>query len=142
MRTVDGHRKMPWPSSMKGGVMGDTKASTPHDTASDASLRTDEFKELLDYIADNIPQPVNLEMMRLRAMLDEAGIEWHDDSGMGLCRTNDTGDCGWTYSAICGEHTFGEIELWTNTMIENKLDPIGLQTAEEAFELIREEVGA
>ena len=28
-----------------------------------------------------------------------------------------------------------------NTMIENKLDPIGLDTAEEAFELIRAEAG-
>lgn len=83
----------------------------------------------------------NEEMLRLREMLDDAGIEWHDNTDEIMCRTSDTGDCGWTFSAICGERTCGVIELWTNTMIENKLDPIGLQTAEEAFELIREEVG-
>lgn len=85
--------------------------------------------------------PPNREMLRLRDMLDAAGIEWHDASDEIMCRTNDTGGCGWTFSAICGRHAYGTIELWTNTMLDNKLDPIGLSTAEEAFALIREEVG-
>ena len=103
---------------------------------------TDEFKEAIDSIADRTPTPPNREMLRLRDMLDGAGIEWHDNSDEIMCRTSDTGDCGWKkFSAICGRYAFGEIELWTNTMLDNKQDPIGLGTAEEAFALIREEVG-
>lgn len=88
--------------------------------------------------------PPNSEMLRLRDMLDGAGIEWRDDSDETMCRTNNASDCGWdwTFSAICGRYTYGAIELWTKTMVENKQDPIGLQTAEKAFALIREEVGA
>lgn len=85
----------------------------------------------------------NAEMLRLRAMLDRAGVEWHDASDETMCRTSDTGGNDWgKFSAICGRYAYGNIELWTKTMQENKLDPIGLGTADEAFELIREEVGA
>ena len=100
------------------------------------------FQDELDHFANNAAVPPNKEMRRLRDMLDEAHIKWYDASGMGLCRTNDTGDYDWTFSAICGEHTYGTIELWTRTMMQNREYPIGLSTAEEAFELIREEVGA
>ena len=92
---------------------------------------------------DMTPTPPNREMMRLRDMLDEARIEWHDDSDRFMCHTNDTGGNDWKkFSAICGRYAYGNIELWTDTMQENKLDPIGLDTAEEAFALIREEVEA
>ena len=85
--------------------------------------------------------PPNREMLRLRDMLDAAGIEWHDASDEIMCRTHDTEDDSWTFSAICGQHAYGEIELWTRTMKQDREDPIGLDTAEEAFALIREEVG-
>ena len=93
-------------------------------------------------MTDMTPLPPNREMMRLRDMLDAAGIEWHDDSDFLMCRTHDTAHRDWTFSAICGRYAYGTIELWTKTMRENKQDPIGLNTAEEAFELIRKEVGA
>lgn len=84
----------------------------------------------------------NKEMIELRRMLDAAGIEWHDDSDGLFCRTNDVDeDFSWTFSATCGTCSYGTIELWTRTMRERKQDPIGLDTAEEAFELIRKEVG-
>ena len=88
-----------------------------------------------------VPMPLNREMMRLRDMLDGAHIEWHDASDGIMCRTHDTEDDSWTFSAVCGYGAYGTIELWTKTMRENKQDPIGLNTAEEAFALIREEVG-
>lgn len=91
------------------------------------------------------PAP-NKEMVRLREMLDEAGIKWHDASGGYYCRTQgpsaDIDD--WQFSAVCGPHAYGEIELWTQTMRYTKphaLNPIGLDTAEDAFALIRQEVG-
>lgn len=84
----------------------------------------------------------NEEMLRLRDMLDGAGIEWHGHNDI-YCHTDDADeDRSWTFSAICGYGAYGTIELWTKTMCENKLGPIGLDTAEEAFALIREEVGA
>lgn len=84
----------------------------------------------------------NAEMLRLRKMLDLAHIEWRDNSDEATCRTSDTGGNDWgKFSAICGRWAYGEIELWTRTMQESKLDPIGLSTAEEALALIREEVG-
>lgn len=86
--------------------------------------------------------PPNREMMRLRNMLDAAGIEWYDASDGIMCRTHDTLDDNWTFSAICGPHTYGEIELWTHSMKQNREDPIGLNTAEEAFAYIRAEVRA
>lgn len=86
--------------------------------------------------------PPNREMLRLRDMLDGAGIEWHDNSDRFMCRTQLFDGDEMVYSAICGRYAYGNIELWTDTMQENKLDPIGLQTAEDAFEMIREEVGA
>lgn len=88
------------------------------------------------------PTPPNREMLRLRDMLDAAGIEWHDASDGIMCRTHDTENDDWTFSAICGYGAYGTIELWTKTMKQNREDPIGLNTAEEAFALIRKEVGA
>ena len=90
------------------------------------------------------PAP-NKEMARLREMLDEAGIKWHDASSGSFCRTQGPSkdDKQWQFSAVCGPHAYGEIELWTQTMRDAKpyaLDPIGLDTAEEAFALIRAEV--
>lgn len=85
--------------------------------------------------------PPNREMLRLRDMLDGAGIEWHDNTDEIMCRTQLFDGDEMVYSAICGRYAYGTIELWTNSMIENKLTPIGLQTAEDAFALIREEVG-
>ena len=114
--------------------------TTQYDPLSGAPLGISPLASV--WFANNAAVPPNKEMRRLRDMLDEAHIEWYDASGMGFCRTNDTGDYDWTFSAICGEHTCGEIELWTKTMIENKQNPTGLQTAEEAFALIREEMGA
>ena len=82
-----------------------------------------------------------VEMLRLRAMLDGAGIEWHDNSDNFMIRTSDIDSSGWKeFSAICGPYAYGTIELWTREMVENKLDPIGLDTAEEAFALIRRQV--
>ena len=89
----------------------------------------------------NTPFPPNQEMMRLRAMLDEVGIEWHDNTDETTFRTQLYDGDDMVYSAICGRHTFGNIELWTRNARSCKLGPIGLDTAEEAFELIREEVG-
>lgn len=84
----------------------------------------------------------NAEMMRLRDMLDRAGIEWHDDSDGVFCRTAQLSDGEIVFSAVCGPYAYGNIELWTGTMLEAKEDPVGLATAAEAFELIRKEVGA
>lgn len=82
-----------------------------------------------------------VEMLRLRAMLDEAGIKWYDDSDRYICRTQARSeDAKIDFSAIYGRSTYGNIELWTREMRENKLDPIGLNTAEEAFALIRRQV--
>ena len=87
--------------------------------------------------------PPNREMVRLRQMLDGAGIEWEDNSDFIMCRTQGYGEDGeWDYSAIFGFGAYGEIELWTRDMKIRKEDPVGLGTAEEAFELIREQVGA
>lgn len=85
----------------------------------------------------------NAEMVRLRAMLDGAGIEWEDNSDCIMCRTQRRGeDEKLDFSAICGRYAYGAIELWTRNAISCKQDPVGLSTAEEAFELIRDEVGA
>ena len=82
-----------------------------------------------------------VEMLRLRAMLDKAGIEWHDNSDERIYRTQAYGEDGKLgFSAIYGRSTYGNIELWTREMRENKLDPIGLNTADEAFALIRRQV--
>ena len=86
--------------------------------------------------------PPNAEMLRLRDMLDGAGIPWEDNSDEIMCRTQLFDGDEMVYSAICGQHAYGEIELWTRTMKQDREDPIGLDTAEEAFALIREEVGA
>jgi len=89
-----------------------------------------------------MPVPPNDEMKRLRGMLDAAGIEWHDNTDGILCRTQRFDGDGMVYSAVCGMSTYGTIELWTRNARSCKQDPIGLDTAEEAFELICEEVGA
>ena len=83
----------------------------------------------------------NDEMLRLRDMLDGAGIEWHDNSDCMFCRTQLFDGDEMVYSAVCGMSTYGNIELWTRNARSCKQDPIGLDTAEEAFGLIREEVG-
>jgi len=101
----------------------------------------DELKEAIDSIADRTPVPPNREMLRLRDMLDSAGIEWHDNSDEIMCRTQLFDGDEMVYSAICGRHAYGNIELWTRNARSCKQDPIGLSTAEEAFALIREEVG-
>lgn len=85
--------------------------------------------------------PPNHEMLRLRDMLDGAGIEWHDNSDETMCRTQLFDGDTMVFSAICGYGAYGTIELWTRMMKQNRQDPIGLDTAEEAFALIREEVG-
>ena len=92
-------------------------------------------------LSANTPFPPNQEMMRLRAMLDDVGIEWHDNTDETTFRTQLYDGDDMVYSAICGRHTFGNIELWTRNARSCKLGPIGLDTAEEAFALIREEVG-
>jgi len=85
----------------------------------------------------------NAEMVRLRQLLDEAGIGWHDNSDFVMCRTQaNDGDEILDFSAICGFGAYGVIELWTRDMRIRKEDPIGLQTAEEAYQMIREQVGA
>lgn len=91
--------------------------------------------------ANTSPFPPNQEMMRLRDMLDGADIEWYDNSDETTCRTQLYDGDDMVYSAIYGQHTFGTIELWTRNARSCKLGPIGLNTAEEAFALIREEVG-
>ena len=101
----------------------------------------DELKEAIDRIADRTPTPPNREMLRLRDMLDGAGIEWHDASDEIMCRTQLFDGDEMVYSAICGRHAYGTIELWTRNARSCKQDSIGLNTAEEAFALIREEVG-
>ena len=83
----------------------------------------------------------NKEMTRLRALLDRAGIKWNDNSDETMCRTQLFDGDEMVYSAICGPHAYGVIELWTRNARSCKLDPVGLGTAEEAFALIREEVG-
>ena len=85
--------------------------------------------------------PPNAEMVRLRQMLDGNGIGWQDNSDFIMCRTQGYGeDDEWDFSAICGFGAHGEIELWTRDMRIRKEDPIGLGTAEEAYELIRGQV--
>lgn len=102
----------------------------------------DELKEAIDRIADRTPTRPNHQMLRLRDMLDAAGIEWHDNSDEIMCRTQLYDGDEMVYSAICGRYAYGEIELWTRNARSCKQDPIGLSTAEKAFALIREEVGA
>jgi len=108
-------------------------------------MRSDEMIDeyMLGEMLESLRQvEPNEETLRLRDMLDEAGIEWHGDRDV-FCHTNDADeDHNWTFSAICGYGAYGTIELWTRTMKQNKEEPIGLDTAEEAFALIREEVGA
>ena len=87
----------------------------------------------------------NAEMLRLRDMLDADGIEWWDERDRHFCHTfvtrgEDIGE-DIAASCICGIHAYGAIEVWTRTMRIRKEDPVGVATAEEAFELIREEVG-
>lgn len=101
------------------------------------------MKKPLTHPPLSVTEP-NEEMRRLREMLDSAGIiEWHDSTDNVFCRTyGPSKKVGkWKYSAVCGDFAYGTIELWTQTMREKKLDPIGLDTAEEAFELIKQEVG-
>ena len=85
--------------------------------------------------------PPSTEMMRLRDMLDVEGNAWHDNSDRIAYRTQLWDGDHNVFSAIYGRYTYGEIELWTRSMQERKEDPIGLDTAEEAMELIRKEVG-
>lgn len=84
---------------------------------------------------------MSADMVRLRAMLDADGIEWCDNTDELICRTQQWDGDEMVFSAIYGRYTYGEIELWTKTMKERHEDPIGLDTAEEAMELIRREVG-
>jgi hypothetical protein len=88
---------------------------------------------------DEKVQP-NAEMLRLRDMLDAEGIEWEDNSDEIACRTQRWDAERMVFSAICGVHAYGTIEVWTWTMRRRKEDPVGCATAEEAFALIREEV--
>lgn len=84
----------------------------------------------------------NAEMARLRTMLDGSGIEWEDNSDFVMCRTQEYDGDVMVFSAVCGEYAYGAIELWTRNMRAAKEDPIGLSTAEEAYQMIREQVGA
>ena len=81
------------------------------------------------------------EMIRLREMLDEEGVEWSDHSDGFFCRTQQFDGDEIVFSAACGLFACGTIELWTRKMIAAREDPVGLDTAEEAMRLIREEVG-
>ena len=83
----------------------------------------------------------NAEMLRLRDMLDAEGIKWWDERDRHFCHTLVTRGEDIAASCICGIHAYGNIEVWTRTMRIRKEDPIGCSTAEEAFALIREEVG-
>lgn len=84
--------------------------------------------------------PPNAEMTRLRAMLDGAGIEWDDNSDEIMCRTQRYDGDEMVFSAVNGEFAYGEIELWTRDMRIRKEDPVGLDSADDAFEMIREQV--
>lgn len=84
---------------------------------------------------------VNDEMARLRAMLDEEGIEWNDNTDGFFCRTQQFDGDEIVFSAVCGPFAYGTIELWTRKMVAAREDPVGLATAEEAMRLIREVVG-
>jgi hypothetical protein len=87
--------------------------------------------------------PPNYQMMRLRDMLDADRIAWEDRSDELSCRTQQLDEDGKiVFSAVCGRYAYGEIELWTASMIAEKTDPVGLATAEEALRMIRSEVGA
>ena len=75
------------------------------------------------------------EMDKLRKKLNEAGIEWHDNTryseDMILVRTQGDG-----FSVICGDGSFGGyhglLEVWTVIMD----DPEGYCTAEECMDYI------
>lgn len=81
---------------------------------------------------------MNGEMARLREMLNEEGIEWNDNSDGFFCRKQQLDEDNIVFSAVCGPFAYGTIELWTRKMIAAKEDPVGLATADEAMELIRE----
>lgn len=88
-----------------------------------------------------VPDKSKFEMTRLRDMLDDAGIDWEDNSDDLFLRTQSHEGGRMVFSAVCGVHAYGIIEVWTSSMRNNKEDPVGTLNAEEAFELIREEVG-
>lgn len=83
---------------------------------------------------------VNDEMARLRAMLGDEGIEWDDNSDGFYCRTQQFDGDEIVFSAVCGPYAYGTIEVWTRKMIAAKEYPVGLDTAEDAMEFIREVV--
>ena len=84
----------------------------------------------------------NEEMERLRAMLNEEGIEWADTSDPLFCRTQQHDGDRLVFSAVSGAFAWGDIEVWTARMIDAKEDPLGVGTAEEAMVLIRETMEA
>lgn len=88
-----------------------------------------------------VPDKSKFEMTRLRDMLDDAGIGWEDNSDELFIRTQSHEGRQMVFSAVCGVHAYGIIEVWTRSMQNDKEDPVGTLNAEEAFELIREEVG-
>lgn len=84
----------------------------------------------------------NGEMARLRTKLDVAGIGWADASDDLFCRTQAYDEDGIVFSAICGAYAYGNVEVWTRAMMARKEGPVGVGSADEAFEIIRREVGA
>lgn len=92
------------------------------------------------------------QMLALRAMLDEAGIAWTDQSDFMFCRTQSADDENVLcfkgsdmrrarFSVICGEYSYGGalglLECWTYDMA----GPEGWLEADEAMRMIRECLG-
>ncbi len=107
---------------------------------------------MIDGRLDRMSEPMkpNAQMIRLRETLDDAGIQWLDDSDWLMCRTKSTqiktvvergtkvGRAA--FSVISGPYSYGGqdgLEAW---MAEDA-EPCGYETADEVFELIREAIG-
>ena len=84
----------------------------------------------------------NEQMNRLRNMLDDECIEWTDESNGTFCRAqNWMDDDTFLFSVVCGPYAYGTLEVWSSSMKDRGEDPIGVDTAEEALEIIKDEIG-
>jgi len=70
----------------------------------------------------------------LRDLLDEAGIEWHDNSDSLFARTQGEYN-GREFSAIQGEHSYGGAKGYLEVRMDEE-EPIGWLTAKQARDLI------
>lgn len=103
-----------------------------------------------------VPKPFPNEMQRLRDMLDERGIEWHDasDEPFDWWHLHEYGSAGYDriwrthfvtdrseFSVICGYGSYGREFDLLECMVDRE-EPHGYLSAENVMEMVEMELNA